>query len=204
MTVVISRFTSRHDVSPVREERAWPDFAALFSAPFTSPCTWANCLQSACPHKQGPCWSPAVFAEDRRHVSGVSLLVFDVDRATDDQIFEIRSRITSLRHLVHSTHSDRPGLRCVRIVIPLSRQVPREAWGTFWHIAHQAIASIADLSCADAGRIYFFPSCPRDVHYFLQVNEGAVLDVDAALRRVGMAVVMPAKQSQDEEEGRCD
>jgi hypothetical protein len=120
---------------------------------------------------------------DRRSsVEALTLLVFDVDRAGDDQIDEIRGRIGGLRYLSHSTHSDRPDSRCLRFVFPLSRPVSPEAWTLFWGSARLSLVPFADPACADKQRVYFLPSCPRDASYFIQVNEGALLDVDAMLQ----------------------
>ena len=184
MNVTISRFASTRVDSSAREELSWRDFVGLFAEPIAASCTLGSCFRSSCTYKHVACWSPAVYAEGARRRDGaaaVSLLVFDVQHAADAQIYEIRGRIDSYRHLIHSTHSDRPGSRCVRIIIALSRPVPRAAWGAFWRVAQQTIAPIADPACADAGRIYFMPSMPRDAGYFIQVNGGAPLDVDATL-----------------------
>ena len=184
MNIAFTKFASPRDVNPSREEMTWADFVALFSEPAMAPCTLANCPLSTCPHKRGPAWSPAMFASAVGRwgdVTAISLLVFDVEHATDAQIYEMRGRIDGYQHLIHATHSDRPDNRCVRIIIALSRPVPREMWGAFWQVAQQTIVPIADVACSDAGRIYFMPSVPRDAGYFIQVNEGEPLDVDAAL-----------------------
>jgi hypothetical protein len=184
LSVVFSRFSSVFEAIPSREDLSWSAFAAMFSDPVHTPCSIASCPREGCPHKRGPCWSPAVFGSSATHrgdVEAVSLLVFDVDHATDDQIDEVRARIGAHRYLVHSTHSDRPGDRFVRIIIALSRPIARAAWPSFWRAAQQSIAPMADADCSDAARLYFLPRCSRDAGYFVQVNEGSPLDVDALL-----------------------
>lgn len=161
------------DTVPTQEELSWQDFVSIFSTdPVIASCSRASCARSTCPHKQIACWSPAV-------ASSISLLVFDVNFVTDAQLYEVRGRIGGYRHLIHATHSDRPDSRCVRIVIALSRPVPRETWPVFWRLA-QTIVPIAD-ACGDPDRIYFLPSVSQGVGYFILVNEGALLDVDATL-----------------------
>jgi hypothetical protein len=114
-------------------------------------------------------------------VTGIALLVFDVDQRTDDQINEIRGRIGGLQYLMHSTHSDIPDSRSLRIVIAPSRPLSPEEWGPFFDTARRNLAPGADLASANPRRFYFLPSCPRDAIYFIQVNEGKPLDVDAML-----------------------
>ena len=184
MIFSISKFSSTQDINPSREEMAWADFVTLFSEPVVALCTLANCQLSSCAHKRGPAWSPGMYVNDvgrKENVTAISLLVFDVEHATDAQIHEIRGRIDGYRHLIHATHSDRPNNRCLRIIITLSRPVPRELWGAFWTYMRQMIVPIANTTCSDTGRIYFLPRVQRDAGYFIQVNEGTPLDVDAAL-----------------------
>jgi len=165
----------------VRRDLTWGEIVGLLSDPRRTPCTVSSCERGLCEHKRGGCWSPAVFANGawrRGAIESTSLLVFDVDRSTDDQVDEIRAQISSLRYLIHSTHSDRPDDRAVRIVVALSRPVAPEEWSVFWRAAQQFLAPSADPAAADPARAYFLPSRPSDAGYFVQVNEGAALDVD--------------------------
>lgn len=188
MKILISRLTSILDLAPRLETMSWQDLTALLAAPCQSPCTRQTCPGSICPYKHRPCWSPATFtktsASSPRVANALSLLVFDCDRLTNDQIAKIRGRISELQYLVHSTHSDLPDSRCLRIVISLSRSIASNMWGPFFHAALQGLAPGADPGCADAGRVYFLPCCPRDAIYFTQVNEGLPLDVDALLATI--------------------
>jgi hypothetical protein len=184
MILAISRFASLLDRIPLRETTSWLDFAALLSEPRRSPCTRETCGRGSCAHKWGACWSPALYAgatRRRQSVEAIALIVFDVEQVTDDQLDAIRSLIGGYRYLVHSTHSDRPDSRCLRFVLPLSRPVLPDAWDSFWRLARLSLVPIADPSSADLVCLYFLPSCPSDASYFIQVNEGSVLDVDAVL-----------------------
>lgn len=181
----ISRFTSMTDLGFHHETMSWQTLTTLFSKPHETSCTRQSCLGSDCPYKRGPCWSPATFTETTdsspRTAVALSLLVFDVDRLTDDQIDEIRSRLASLQYLMHSTHLDRPGSRNLRIVIALSHPISADMWKHFFHRALTHLVPNADPACADAGRRYFLPSYPQDGSYFIQVNGGLPLDVDSLL-----------------------
>ena len=187
MKFSISRFTSVSDLRPRHETMSWQTLATLLSEPQEAPCARQSCLGSNCPYKRGACWSPATFTEatpsSPRAAATLSLLVFGVDRLTDDEIDEIRSRLDGLQYLMHSTHSDLPDSRSLRIVIALSRSISADVWKSFFHNALRRLVPSADPACADAGRLYFLPSFPRDGSYFTQVNEGLPLDVDSLLVR---------------------
>lgn len=193
MMFLISRLTSMFHLV-ARETLSWQGLTALLSEPCQSPCTRQTCSRVHCPYKRGSCWSPATFTKTsgsspREIADELSLLVFDIDHLTDDQIDEIRGRLSSLQYLVHSTHSDRHDSRYLRIVFPLSRPVTAAAWSSFWHTVRERLVPIADPACADPGRIYFLPSCPQDASYFIQVNAGLLLDVDAMLKSADHASV---------------
>jgi hypothetical protein len=132
-----------------------------------------------------------VYAEgtDRRrpNVEGISLLVLDVDRVVAEQLEEICGRFGGYRHLIHTTHTDQSSSRSVRIITPLSRPVLREEWSLFWRAAKQLFEPRVDPACADVRRIYFLPTCPQDAEYGVQVNEGAVLDVEVVLATAPVA-----------------
>lgn len=182
MMFSISGLTSVFDLKPSRETVSWQGLVTLFSKPQRALCTQQTCPRGNCPYKRGGCWSPASFTETRlRAAEAVSLLVFDVDQEPENQIDKIRKRLDPLQYLMHSTHSDRPNSRCLRIVFPLSRPVVPGAWRSFWQETQQDLVPIADLCHADAKCFYFLPSRPSDASYFLQTNEGTVLDVDQYL-----------------------
>lgn len=187
MTFAISRFASFFDRVPLRQTTSWRDLVTELSTPQSSPCSHATCAQTSCLYKRGACWSPALYSgveRRRQSVEALTLLVFDLDRVTEDQFDTTRGLISGLQYLVHATHSDRPDSRCLRFVFPLTRTVFPEEWLTFWEGAQLKLMPGADPACADMTRVYFFPSCPRDVSYFIQANEGALLDVDAVLMGV--------------------
>lgn len=177
----ISTLTSIFDLRPRRETVSWQDLITLFSKPQRALCTRQTCSRGSCPHRRGACWSPTSFTgtpPGRGVAETTALLVFDIDHQPDDQIDEIRNRIGALQYLMHSTHSDRPDSRCLRIIFPLSRPIAPSTWKTFWPVARQGLVPIADAACADVKRFYFLPSSPSDASYFLQTNGGEPLNAD--------------------------
>jgi putative DNA primase/helicase len=190
MMFSISRFSCQGSRAPLCESISWTALVSLLSEPRRSECTQATCPRSSCVYKRGACWSPVLYVGGDRHrhnVEAITLLVFNVDKVTDDQIDEIRGRIGDLQYLSHSTHSDRPDSRCLRFVFPLSRAVSSEAWSCFWCAAQSHLVPFADPTCADVTRVYFLPSCSYDAGYFIQVNEGSLLDVDSVLATAPLA-----------------
>lgn len=188
-TLGITWLQSSVDVEPKSASLHWQDFTALLMKPHRTPCTPETCSGCTCPHKQGPCWSPAVFESTgvgssgslRRHVATITLLVFDIDHTSADQIREIRRNLHDYRYLIHATHSDRPASRAVRFVIALSRPVLRGEWPRFWQAATKKIAPSADPACSDAGRIYYLPNRQTGADYLFDMAGGRALDVDAVL-----------------------
>lgn len=184
MTVLtISRFAAMVH-PPTREPLTWQQLGNLFSDPRRTACTVATCLGSGCPHKNGACWSPAAFRDDKRvarDIEGISCLALDVDHASDATVATMRGHLGRYQHLIHATHGDRPDDRCLRVVVQLTRSVTAREWPRFWRAAVQALRVPADPPVSDMGRLYFLPSRPIDADYFTVVNSGAALDVEALL-----------------------
>jgi len=178
---------------PCRAEVTWQDLVAMLSTARRTECSVATCRGSACPHKDGPCWSPATFIVDLRApwtIAAVSVLALDVDHQPEVAVLAMRDRLARYQYLLHATHTDRPGDRSLRVVIQLSRDVTPTEWPMFWQAAAHALEfssqsgshpPVADLMCADKNRRYFLPSRPHDADYFVEAHVGEALDVDAIL-----------------------
>lgn len=193
--VRISFFPSEQDRMPRAVECTWEMLAIQLAAPVLSPCTIAVCLGSKCEHKLGQAWSPAVYppgvARGKRNVGSVSLLVVDLDHMTELMLAQVAIALQPYRYIVHATHSDREGDRCMRAVIDLDAPVPATEWDRFVPaaIAHmrlpladrKANTGGADGVTFDASRLYFLPSRPHDGGYLVDTNEGAALDTAAIL-----------------------
>lgn len=139
-------------------------------------------------------WSPASWAPGTRRakltVECIYFLVIDIDHVTDEELPSILERIAPFDHIVHASHSDRPGDRCLRVIIRLTRPVLGQEWPRFWRAAMTALGQPADEHTKDASRIYYLPSRPSDAvdptrtdgtGYRFEFADGYPLDVDAVL-----------------------
>lgn len=165
------------DVDPDHASMNWQDLTELLTEPIMASCTLQNCLGSRCAYKKElPCWSPAQFTGKRStaNVDFISLLVFDVDQAAEDQFTALRNRLAPFQYLIHSTHSN-----SFRAVLPLSTPIERPEWTRFFKKAWQNFMPEAELLSLDPARLYLLPSCPQGGNFFSQVNTGKVLETDS-------------------------
>src|SRR5271155_612321 len=102
--IAISRLNGKHDNQPKRATMPWSQFCASFTkAPRRTVCTLENCQSAGwrkaaatatengstpeCPHKNGKSWSPATYPagspRQKKNVEAVSLLVVDIDHASE-------------------------------------------------------------------------------------------------------------------------
>lgn len=187
-TYLITGYTSRTDTNPRTAVVSWQGLAARLANPRIAACSVATCAGRTCLGKLGAAWSPATIAPDRTRcdaaVTALSLLVLDVDHvATDAELCAVVERVATYRHIVHATHSDRAGDRCVRVVLPLSRPATRDEWPRVWTSAIDVLEVPADRQCGDRSRLYYAPSRPRGADYRYFVGDGNTLDVDEMLAR---------------------
>lgn len=211
--IELSSLHSNTDRVPKRGAGSWEQIVSSLADVRATPCASAACLGrigGKCPHKDGPSWVPAVFCDGARraseNVESVTLLVIDIDHATEAQLAERLALLAGVRHVVHGSHSDahestrttvvdeqgRPkiiGGRCVRVVVPLTRPLSPTDWLRFWIASARALG--ADESTKDASRLYYLPSRPADAshpaidgtgyHFVESDPELPPLDVDAML-----------------------
>lgn len=194
-TLRISFFPSEQERTPRAVECTWEMLSAQLSAPVLCPCSIENCLGSKCANKLGQAWSPVVYmpgtVRGKKNVGSVTLLVVDLDHMTELMLAQVAIALQPYRYIVHATHSDRPGDRCLRAVIDLDAPVPADEWDRFVPaaIAHMRLPLAdrkagtggADGVTFDASRLYFLPSRPHDGGYLVDTNEGAALDTAAIL-----------------------
>lgn len=214
----LSFFESARDNQPKAAEASWEDLEYALADVRTASCTPETCKRSECTDKHGPAWSPGSYPEgvarSRDGVTAVAVLVLDIDHIdTDDQLAEIIDKFPFAK-IIHASHSDRPGDRCVRIVIRLSEPVPGHLWPLFW----QAVVAKFDIPIAqpraqkggldaqtkDASRLYFLPSRPQGqtdttygdgTDFLYAVTEGPALDVHEFLTQE--ALVEPPPKTTD-------
>jgi hypothetical protein len=177
--LALSTFASARDNRPRPITLAFDELAEKLRNVKRSPCTVADCVGKLCPHKQCAAWSPASYSDGKTrgkaNVDAVSVLVLDHDHITDEQICEIEGRLVHgrHRHVLHATHSDRPGDRCIRSVIELSAPVPGDKWAAVWPAMVAALdLPGVDRAACDSARLFFAPSRPSDAPYFFHACEG--------------------------------
>lgn len=194
VTYPISTFSGRRDNVPGRGTVTWAQLVATLSRPDVARCTLETCERSDCEHKSGLAWCPATWPPGhKRKVFGieqVSLLVVDMDHMKPAELGGHLTRVSGYRQILHSSHSDRPNDRCLRLILVPSRPVRGDEWPRFWTGAIHMLGLPADTRCRDGSRLYFAPSRPSDASHpasdgtgytFGYQEDGALLDVDAIL-----------------------
>ena len=195
--MLISVFNNQRDNEPARLDVTWEQFVSSLQQPREAACAFATCARSECDHKAGASWSPAFWSPGAtrglRGIEGVSLLALDVDHLPDDTAVDVlRAKAAQFRHIIHASHSDRPGDRNLRLVVALSRAVTVQEFPRFWRAATLAFELSADEQTKDASRLYYGPSRPSDAchaaedgtGYMFAHGDGSLLDVDAILATV--------------------
>lgn len=198
--IAISGYRSRYDTHPVPAIVRWDALATRLARPRLASCSVADCIGRDCPHKCGTLWSPASIAQGKTRlnewVTSVSVLVLDADHVpTDADLAAIVDRITPYRHVVHATHSDRAGDRCVRVMLQLSRPAAGEEWPPVWSGAIELLGIPVDGMCKDPSRAYYAPSRPRDGDYYYLHGDGTAIDVDELVARAPQRITRPSPRS---------
>jgi hypothetical protein len=190
-TYAISVGGSRFDNTPKTEVVTWAQFESRFAKFKRARCTLDTCAKGehaesgrdgkpTCKHKDVGFWIPATFTGGRKQaaVNNVTFLVVDADHLPDQAALDATlAQLEPYRYVAHATHSDRPGNRCARIFIPLSKPVALADWKRFWVAAMTTLGMPADPSCCNADRLYYWPSRPSDAEYWSVTHEGEPLDV---------------------------
>jgi predicted P-loop ATPase len=191
--MIISLFIGERGKIPRRVELSWEDLREELQQYVPTPCTLATCLREKCPHKKTKAWSPATWPEvetrQKKTVDQLSCLVIDRDHVPPAELDEDLARFAGHDYFMHSSHSDSPEDRCVRVVLRTSRPVSGKEWPRFWRAAVDYFGVKADENCKDASRLYYRPSRPSDAAidafdgtgFDFDSNDGAPVDVDAIL-----------------------
>lgn len=204
MNLKFSFFSHKRDNEPKPGEATWDELVHSLKDVRKTSCTPETCKLRDCEEKNGEAWSPASYPPGTPErgsaaVDSVCALTLDLDHVPSDELLlEYLGKIP-YRQIIHASHSDRPGDRCVRVVIALSRPVPGAQWGKFWTnvIAHLGIPVTrrgkdqqnggVDTQTKDAARLFFLPSRPSSASaigfgdgtdYLFASNEGPDLNVD--------------------------
>jgi hypothetical protein len=157
-----------------------PSFAVSFFAhvrdnqPKAGAGTWPELVSALASFAKGPrpqdkkdltAISPAAFRGTRsnENVESVSLLFIDLDGVTEEELTATivrvqRQGLAVLFYETFSSHEKGAGRFSGRLVVPLSRPVPRDDWGRFWDGAMAFLGvQDADRECRDPSRMYFVP-----------------------------------------------
>jgi putative DNA primase/helicase len=123
----------------------------------------------ACEKRAAPGWAPIAWAGAHRHrstdaVAALSALVLDFDADLDLDRLHAAARSLGAA-AVHTSWSHTPDRPKARLVAPLARAVPVEAWPDTWAAADRWARSLglsADAACKDVARFYLLPCLPAD------------------------------------------
>jgi hypothetical protein len=117
----------------------------------------------------------------RADVQSISCLVLDIDHVPDAALAALRDHLARYQHVIHATHADRSGDRCLRAVVQLSRPVMPHEWKRFARAAVAMMGVPVDSPTIDIGRQFYLPSRPRDADFYVESRAGEQFDVDAVL-----------------------
>lgn len=110
------------------------------------------------------------------------LITLDADSPSEDFISNLDLELGDMEYVLYSTHSHTPDNPRYRIIIPTDRvMTPDEYQAVSRRIADDIGIESFDSSTHQAERLMYWPSCPKDVQYVYQHNEGKLISVDTYL-----------------------
>lgn len=110
------------------------------------------------------------------------LITLDADAPGEDFISNLDLELGDMEYVLYSTHSHTPDNPRYRIIIPTDRvMTPDEYQAVSRRIADDIGIESFDSSTHQAERLMYWPSCPKDVEYVYQHNEGKLISVDTYL-----------------------
>lgn len=118
----------------------------------------------------------------KREVKERYLITLDADSPSEDFISNLDLELGDMEYVLYSTHSHTPDNPRYRIIIPTDRVMsPDEYQAVSRRIADDIGIESFDSSTHQAERLMYWPSCPKDVEYVYQHNEGKLISVDTYL-----------------------
>lgn len=118
----------------------------------------------------------------REEVKERYLITLDADSPSEDFISNLDLELGDMEYVLYSTHSHTPDNPRYRIIIPTDRvMTPDEYQAVSRRIADDIGIESFDSSTHQAERLMYWPSCPKDVEYVYQHNEGNLISVDTYL-----------------------
>nr|DAK38795.1 MAG TPA: virulence associated protein E [Caudoviricetes sp.] len=110
------------------------------------------------------------------------LITLDADSPSEDFISNLDLELGDMEYVLYSTHSHTPDNPRYRVIIPTNRvMTPDEYQAVSRRIADDIGIESFDSSTHQAERLMYWPSCPKDVAYVYQHNEGNLISVDTYL-----------------------
>ena len=110
------------------------------------------------------------------------LITLDADSPSEDFISNLDLELGDMEYVLYSTHSHTPDNPRYRVIIPTDRVMsPDEYQAVSRRIADDIGIESFDTSTHQAERLMYWPSCPKDVKYVYQHNEGKLISVDTYL-----------------------
>lgn len=110
------------------------------------------------------------------------LITLDADSPSEDFVSNLDLELGDMEYVLYSTHSHTPDNPRYRIIIPTDRvMTPDEYQAVSRRIADDIGIESFDSSTHQAERLMYWPSCPKDVAYVYQHNEGNLISVDTYL-----------------------
>lgn len=110
------------------------------------------------------------------------LITLDADSPGEDFISNLDLELGDIEYVLYSTHSHTPDNPRYRVIIPTDRvMTPDEYQAVSRRIADDIGIESFDSSTHQAERLMYWPSCPKDVEYVYQHNEGNLISVDTYL-----------------------
>lgn len=118
----------------------------------------------------------------REEVKERYLITLDADSPSEDFISNLDLGLGDMEYVLYSTHSHTPDNPRYRVIIPTDRvMTPDEYQAVSRRIADDIGIESFDSSTHQAERLMYWPSCPKDVEYVYQHNEGKLISVDTYL-----------------------
>lgn len=116
-----------------------------------------------------------------KNVGHRQLLTLDIDFSHyhfwDDFILQYPNAA-----ILHATHKHSKANPRYRLLMPLNREVTSDEYGAISRqIAGELGIELFDATTFEVNRLMFWPSTPKDVEYYMQVQGGPWLDADAIL-----------------------
>lgn len=192
MSLTITTIRNRTDKKPQNLQTCWRDFIERVMNPKVTKETMA--AYDATPEKKGAIkdvggfiGGPSVPGAPRNSASVEMRSMFTLD--ADHGSALLWARFVNTHHcaaLIHSTHSDRPGERRLRICGPFSRPIgPEEYSAVCRRITYEVGMESFDDTTYQHERLMYWPSVSVDQRYAFDYMDAPPIDVDVLLASYG-------------------